>query len=357
MHKKTIAVIFGGQSSEHEVSRNSAFHIISAMDTDKFFVLPIGITKKGQWLIYSGPVEHIKTGEWEKYGTPAIFSPDATQKAILKIVGGSVKQIPIDAVFPVLHGAWGEDGTIQGLCELAQVPYVGAGVLSSALCMDKVYTKAIAKSFRIPQTKYLWLFAKELEHKEAVLKRVEKKIGYPCFVKPSCAGSSVGISKATNRNELETALFFAAGYDRKIIVEEAVIGREMECSVLGNDLIHVSGVGEILSAGDFYDYDAKYNNPLSATVIPADLPEETVMQMQKIAKRIYRAVDCCGLARVDFFLREKDGKVLFNEMNTMPGFTDISMYPKLWEAAGMPLSVLTEEMIRLALERDNGIRG
>lgn len=358
LYKKTVAVIFGGQSSEHEVSRSSAVMMLSELDREKYQVLPVGITKKGQWLIYNGPVEHVGTGEWEKYGTPVCLSPDASKKALLKIVNGSVKEIPVDVVIPVLHGAWGEDGTIQGLLELAQIPYVGCGVLASAVSMDKVYTKMIAQTFELPQAKYLWTDTLELrEEKETVIARVEEKLGYPCFVKPSNAGSSVGISKAKNREQLSAALDLAAGYDKKVIVEEAIDGREFECAVLGNDMPEVSGVGEVLAAAEFYDYDAKYNSQESRTVIPADLPEEKVEEMRKIAKCIFRAVDGSGLARVDFFMEKATGRVLLNELNTMPGFTPISMYPMLWEERGMKKTELMDRLIELAIARDTGIRG
>jgi D-alanine-D-alanine ligase len=356
--KKTVAVIFGGQSSEHEVSRTSAMLMLNALDKEKYQVLPVGITKKGEWLIYNGPVEHVKTGEWEKFGTPAALSPDATKKCFLKIVNDSVKEIPVDVVIPVLHGAWGEDGTIQGLLEMAQIPYVGCGVLASAVSMDKVFTKLIAKSVRIPQAKYLWVHKYDLDQKrEKIMDQVEKKLGYPCFVKPSNAGSSVGISKAKNREQLSAALDYAAGYDRKVIVEEAIDAREFECAVLGNEEIMVSGMGEVLSAAEFYDYDAKYNNNESRTVIPAEIEPEKAEEMRRIARRIFRAVDGSGLARVDFFVDRKTGKVLFNELNTMPGFTPISMYPMLWEAAGMSNREMMDRFIELALTRDTGIRG
>lgn len=357
-NKKTVAVIFGGQSSEHEVSRTSAVLMLEALDPDKYQVLPVGITKKGEWLVYHGPVEHVKSGEWEKYGVPVCLSPDATKKCFLKIVNGSVKEIPVDVVIPVLHGAWGEDGTIQGLLEMAQIPYVGCGVLASAVSMDKVFTKMIAKAARIPQAKYLWLHKADLAVKrEKIMDQVEKKLGYPCFVKPSNAGSSVGISKAKNREQLSAALDFAAGYDRKVIVEEAIDAREFECAVLGNEETMVSGVGEVLSAAEFYDYDAKYNNSDSRTVIPAELEPEKAEEMRHLAKKIFRAVDGSGLARVDFFVDQKTGNVLFNELNTMPGFTPISMYPMLWEAAGMSNREMMDRFVELALARDTGIRG
>ena len=356
--KKTVAVIFGGQSSEHEVSRVSAMLMLNSLNKEKYQVLPVGITKKGEWLVYNGPVEHVKTGEWEKYGTPVSLSPDATKKCFLKIVNGSVKEIPVDVVIPVLHGAWGEDGTIQGLLEMAQIPYVGCGVLASAVSMDKVFTKMIAKSARIPQAKYLWVHKYDLEKKrEKIMDQVEKKLGYPCFVKPSNAGSSVGISKAKNREQLSAALDFAAGYDRKVIVEEAIDAREFECAVLGNEEPIVSGVGEVLAAAEFYDYDAKYNNSDSRTVIPAEVEQEKVEEMRRIAKKIFLAVDGSGLARVDFFVDKKTGKVLFNELNTMPGFTPISMYPMLWKHAGITETELMDRFIELALTRDSGIRG
>lgn len=358
MNKKTVAVLFGGQSSEHSVSLVSATTIISNMDSEKYFIIPVGITKEGKWLIYNGPVENIKNGDWEKYGTPAVLSPDAGMKGIIKIVGDKAKIIPVDVVFPVLHGAWGEDGTIQGLLELAKIPYVGCGVLASSVSMDKVYTKIICKDAGIPQANYTWVFASDIE-KEDTLKRIEKEIGYPLFIKPSNAGSSVGISKATNRDELLKGLKEAARYDRKIVIEEFVNGRELECAVLGNEDIKVTRVGEILSAADaeFYDFDAKYNNPDSKTVIPAPIPAEKEEEIRSLAKKVFKAVDGSGISRIDFFVDRESEKIIFNELNTLPGFTSISMYPMLWEEAGLPKKELIDELIELALSRDNGIRG
>ena len=305
MNKKNIVVIFGGQSPEHEVSLNSASMIISNMNEEKYYIIPIGITKEGQWLIYDGPVEHIKTGEWKKYGTPAIISPDATQKSILKIIGDKIKKIPVDVIFPVLHGKWGEDGTIQGLFEMAQIPYVGDGVLSSCVSMDKVFTKMIAKSVNIEQAKYLWFYTYELEHCENILNQIEKELQYPCFIKPANTGSSVGITKAHNREELKKALYYAAKFDTKVIAEEFIDGREIECSVLGNENPIASGVGEIFSAAEFYDYDAKYNNAESKTVVPAELDKEITDKIRKIAIKIFKAVEGTGLARVDFLIQKK----------------------------------------------------
>lgn len=354
MDKKTIVVLFGGQSPEHEVSRKSATTMLNALDNKKYQVIPVGITKDGQWLIYTGPTEHIPTGQWEKYATPAILSPDAKQKALFKMVNGHIKEIPVDVVIPALHGAWGEDGTIQGMLEMAQLPYVGCGVLASAVSMDKVFTKMIAKAASIPQAKYLWFVREELAQMERLVQRIEKKLGYPCFVKPANTGSSVGISKAKDAEALRAALHLAAKYDRKIIVEEAIEGREFECAVLGNEKPQVSGVGEVLSAAEFYDYDAKYNNSESRTVIPAPITTAEETEMRRIAAKIFRAVDGSGLARVDFFIEEKTGRVIFNELNTMPGFTSISMYPMLWEAVGMTKEMLMDRLIELALVRDYG---
>ena len=324
MNKKNIVVIFGGQSPEHEVSLNSASMIISNMNEEKYYIIPIGITKEGQWLIYDGPVEHIKTGEWKKYGTPAIISPDATQKSILKIIGDKIKKIPVDVIFPVLHGKWGEDGTIQGLFEMAQIPYVGDGVLSSCVSMDKVFTKMIAKSVNIEQAKYLWFYTYELEHCENILNQIEKELQYPCFIKPANTGSSVGITKAHNREELKKALYYAAKFDTKVIAEEFIDGREIECSV---------------------------NNAESKTVVPAELDKEITDKIRKIAIKIFKAVEGTGLARVDFLIQKNTNRIIFNELNTMPGFTSISMYPMLWEAEGKSKTTLIDELISLAFSK------
>ena len=351
MNKKTVAVIFGGQSSEHEVSLNSASTIISNMDEEKYFIVPIGITKQGQWLIYDGSVEHIKTGEWQKYSTPAIISPDATQKSILKIVGGRIKEIPVDVIFPVLHGKWGEDGTIQGLFEMAQIPYVGDGVLASSVSMDKVFTKIIADNANIQQAKYLWYYDYQLKQCDEILNQIERELAYPCFIKPANAGSSVGISKAHNREELQKALHYASQFDKKIIAEEFIDGREVECAVLGNENPIASGVGEIFSAAEFYDYDAKYNNAASKTVVPADLPQEITDKIREIAVAVFKAVEGSGLARVDFLIQKDTNRIIFNELNTLPGFTSISMYPMHWEAEGKTKKMLIDELITFALER------
>ncbi len=353
-NKKTVVVLFGGQSSEHEVSRVSATTVINNLNTEKYYILPVGITKEGKWLLYTGAVENIKNGEWEKYATPAIISPDASQKALLKIVGDKVKVIPIDIVFPVLHGLYGEDGSIQGLLELSQIPYVGCGILASSVSMDKLYTKIVVAAQKdIAQAEYIKVYRDELKNIEDVVYNIEQNIGYPCFIKPSNAGSSVGITKAHDAEQLKEGLKLAANNDRKILVEKAIIGREVECAVLGNFDADASTVGEILAASEFYDYDAKYNNQESKTVIPASLPQNILDELKTTAKRIFKAVDGTGLARVDFFVEDKTNKIIFNEINTMPGFTSISMYPMLWENEGISKTKLIDKLIELAFEKSN----
>ena len=270
MEKKTIAVLFGGMSSEHEVSCISAATIISNIDSNYYETVLIGITKEGNWLKVES-LEDIKSGEWVKSKTSAIISPDKTQSAILLIHGNHVEKQKVDVVFPALHGLYGEDGTVQGLLELSGIPYVGCGVLASAVAMDKLYTKIIVDTLGIRQAAYVSVNAKDLSDMNAVVEKVEK-LGYPVFIKPSNAGSSQGVTKAHNRDELVTGLRKASEHDRKILVEETIIGREIECAVLGSNDVRASGVGEILAAAEFYDYDAKYNNADSKTVISPELP-------------------------------------------------------------------------------------
>lgn len=353
MNKKVVAILFGGRSSEHEISKISAATVMSAMSADKYFVLPVYITKDGRWLLYDGHIDNYKNVQWEKLGTPAVLSPDASQRGLLRIVGEKFKLIPIDAVFPVLHGQNGEDGSIQGLCELADIPYVGAGVLASAMCMDKVMTKALVKSIGdINQTPYLVFSRNDLEDMDETAKKVRYKLGYPCFVKPANTGSSLGISKASNKKQLVAALKHASKFDRKILVEKAVFGREFEVSVLGNDEVFVSGVGEIKAAAEFYDFDAKYNNAKSQTIVPAEISADIAEEIRKAAAEIYRAADCAGMARVDFFLEDLTDKVIFNEINTIPGFTSISMFSMLLEASGVSMPDLVDKLIELAIERN-----
>lgn len=353
MDKKKIAVLFGGQSSEHIVSCMSAANVIEQINTDCFELLLIGITEEGHWL-KADSLEDIRSGAWKESRTEIIISPDATKKCAVLNDGSTISTEKIDAAFPILHGPYGEDGTIQGLFELAQIPYVGCGVLSSAVSMDKLYTKIIVDDLGICQADYVpvmsWRMRDDLE---GTIRRIEEKFNYPVFIKPSNAGSSRGVSKAENQEELIVGLKEAARHDRKILVEEMIYGHEIECAVLGGGQKPVlsSGVGEILAAAEFYDFDAKYFNEESRTVINPDLPGNSAEQVKKAAERIFNAVDGYGLARVDFFVT-KEGKVIFNEINTMPGFTAISMYPMLWESAGIPKAELIKRLIDLAFERD-----
>ncbi len=353
MSKKVVVVLFGGQSSEHEISKKSAFTIISNLSKDKYSVIPIYISKDGQWKIYDGPIENICNTEWEAYSTNAIISPDVSHKGIIRIVGDKIKIMPIDVVIPVLHGKWGEDGTIQGLLELAKIPYVGCGVLSSAVCMDKLYTKIIANSIGIEQANYKVVYKYEIENINSIYKDIEKEIGYPCFIKPANAGSSKGISKANNKQELLDAINNALLYDIKVIIEQNINGREVECAVLGNYDVKATNVGEVLSALEFYDYDAKYNNPESKTVIPANIEESISKEIQEKAIKIFKALDGRGLSRVDFFIENDTNKVIFNEINTFPGFTSISMYHMLWKNKGILLPELLDNLIELAFEDFN----
>ncbi|BCN28816.1 D-alanine--D-alanine ligase family protein [Anaeromicropila herbilytica] len=352
MSKKTVAVIFGGQSSEHEVSLISATTIISNINKDYYDIVMIGITKEGKWLKVDS-IEDITSGAWKESKVGAIISPDATNKGVLLIEKSQMTLQKVDVVFPALHGMYGEDGTIQGLLELAKIPYVGCGVVASGVSMDKFYTKIIVDTLDVRQAEYVPVLKGELKEMDAVVERIESKLSYPVFVKPSNAGSSQGVSKASDRDGLVAALELAAKHDKKILVEETIIGREIECAVLGGRDPKASGVGEILAAADFYDYDAKYNNAESKTVINPELPEGVAEEVRDKAVRIFKAVDGYGLSRVDFFLEKGTNEVVFNEINTLPGFTSISMYPMLWEAKGIGKQQLVEKLIQLAFARSN----
>ena len=351
MKKKTIAVLFGGQSSEHEVSCMSAPNVIDHMNKERYDLLLIGITEEGHWVKVDS-VDDIRSGAWRQSRIGAIVSPDATKKGVLVFGEGKTELIPVDAVFPVLHGLWGEDGTVQGIFELAGIPYVGCGVLASAVSMDKVYTKIIVDGLGICQAKYVLVLAPELQDMAAAVKKVEEALPYPVFVKPSCAGSSRGVNQAHDRAELEAALEEAAHHDQKILVEETIVGREIECAVLGAGEVKASGVGEILSAASFYDFEAKYYNADSRTVLDPVLPDGAAEAVRDAAVRIFKGVDGFGLARVDFFVKA-DGTVVFNEINTLPGFTAISMYPSLWENRGLSKDELVERLIQTAFARNN----
>lgn len=343
--KTKVLVVFGGQSSEHIVSCMSAVNVINHIDRSKYDTVIIGITEEGKWLCVDR-VESIQDGSWRNGNVRAVFLPDATEKCVLMMRENGVEKVSVDVAFPVLHGLYGEDGTIQGLFELARLPYVGCGVLASAVSMDKLYTKIVAEDLGVRQAAYVPVNRRELSNMEEVVKRVEEKFSYPVFIKPSNAGSSRGVSKASNREELERGLLEAANHDRKILVEEMIVGHEVECAVFGggNGEVTASGVGEILAAADFYDFDAKYFNEESRTVVNPKLPDGAAQRVRDAARRIFRAVDGYGLARVDFFVTEA-GEVVFNEINTMPGFTAISMYPMLFEAEGVGKTELVTRLI------------
>lgn len=351
MEKKTVAVIFGGQSSEHVVSCMSAANVIDRINTDKYNLILIGITQEGKWLKVDS-VQAIRDESWRKETVSAAILPDAEKKCALFMENGTMTEVKLDVVFPVLHGLCGEDGTIQGLLELAKIPYVGCGVLASAVSMDKLYTKIIVDELGIRQAAYVPVMKEQLEDMNKVVNRIEGRFAYPVFIKPSNAGSSKGVSKADNREELEAGLTEAACHDRKILVEEMIVGREVECAVFGggSEEVKASGVGEILAAADFYDFDAKYYNAESKTVTDPELPGDAAEKIRRAAAAIFKAVDGYGLSRVDFFVKE-DGEVVFNEINTMPGFTAISMYPMLWEARGIGKEQLVDMLLEHGLKR------
>lgn len=352
--KKRILVLFGGQSSEHVVSCMSAVNVIRHMDRNTYEVLIVGITQEGRWLLVDS-ADQIEDESWRDASVQAVLSPDATEQSVLVMDGEKTEKIRVDGAFPVLHGLYGEDGTIQGLFELARLPYVGCGVLSSAVCMDKFFTKIIADRVGVRQAAYEPVMREETidaSGLDEAAGRVEQRFSYPVFIKPSNAGSSRGVSKAENREQLKAGLREAARHDRKILVEEMIIGHEIECAVFGGgrEPVTVSGVGEVLAAADFYDFEAKYYNTESKTVVNPDLPGDSANRVRKAAVEIFKAVDGCGLARVDFFVTA-EGAVIFNEINTMPGFTAISMYPMLFEAAGISKTELVTKLIEHGMRR------
>lgn len=356
--KIRVAVVFGGRSDEHDVSLRSAKTIMDALDRDKYEVVPIGITRGGKWLAGENPMAElidaspmfaltngedvaVPTSEWEVQtvvGADALMPQAATEG--------------IDVFFPALHGPMGEDGTIQGMLELAGVPYVGSGVLGSAVGMDKAMTKVILEQAGVPQLPWLLFTRQEWKNDaDAVIARIEEKLPYPMFVKPANMGSSVGVSKARDTDQLRAAIHEAAHFDRRVLVEQGVDGRELEMGVLGNESPIASGVGEIKPTAEFYDYASKYLNDSAELIIPADVSPEIQQEMERIAIDSFLALDLAGLARVDFFVENGTDQIYLNEVNTMPGFTSISMYPMLWQQAGISLEELVNKLVELALER------
>src|SRR5579862_4997465 len=384
MKKLRVGILFGGRSGEHEISLLSAASVFNAIDKSKYEVVPIGITKEGRW-VTAADAERLLKGKTSSESHLRAGDPEATPGAAVLAKGeavvvppephhrGSSAMVPfetdalarrasdrainVDVIFPVLHGTFGEDGTIQGLLELADLPYVGAGVLGSAAGMDKDIMKSLFHAAGLPIVKHVTILRSEWEaDKKKTEKRVEKALKYPVFVKPANLGSSVGISKARDRKELGPAIAEAAKFDRKIVIEQGVGGkkkkaREIECSVLGNDKLEASVAGEIVPATEFYDYNAKYLDEGSQLIIPAKLTKAETKKVQQLAMAAFKAVDCAGLARVDFLMDPTTRKIYLNEINTMPGFTAISMYPKLWAASGVAYPKLIERLIELGLER------
>lgn len=351
---KTILLLFGGTNSEHEVSRNSLCSIFSILDKTKYNLLLVGITKEGQWLLTEADTDAIRSGRWEIHPSNrrAILSPDRKDHGLLCIKGDGWEPLRVDCVWPVLHGRCGEDGTIQGLCEVAGLPCVGPGVYASAASMDKAKTKQVIEHTHIRQADYYLLDKRAwLSHPDRELTAIADHFGhaFPLFVKPCIAGSSVGVTKVQKAHELTTAIEEALRHDRRCLIEEAIAGREVEVAVLGNEAPKASVAGEVLSANEFYDYAAKYVNTASRTEIPASITPDEQQALQEAAIIVYTAMDCRGMARVDFFL-QADGTPIFNEINTLPGFTNISMYPKLWEASGLPYAQLLDRLIELALD-------
>lgn len=341
--KKKIAVIFGGKSTEHEVSRTSAASVLRNIDMFKYTVYPIGITKSGEWYEYKGSIDKIENGEWEN---DVYYKSPKGHKILFNNL--------IDVVFPVLHGLYGEDGTIQGLCRLMDIPCVGPNVLSSSLCMDKVYTKYVLENFGIKQADYVVITSADYPSKKVeLISLIEEKLNYNVFIKPSNSGSSVGISKAHNREELERGIEEALRHDRKVLVEKAINGRDIEVAVLGNDKPEAGVPGEIVPANEFYDYESKYINAASELLIPANMDKEGMEKIKGLAIKVYKLLDCSGMARVDFLVDKVTSEIYLNEVNTIPGFTKISMYPKMWEAAGKQYKTLIDELIELAIERNN----
>ena len=353
--KKRIGILFGGRSTEHEVSVTSANSILNVVDTAKYEIELIGITKRGEWIVADDARKLLK-GEKVNPSSRLFISTDPVENKFVLLdkkndaLLGFIKRL--DAVFPILHGPFGEDGAIQGLFEMIGIPYVGAGVMSSAVAMDKIQMKHLLIAHGLPVTDSIHFLRKNWHKDKANIKDlVGAKIKYPCFVKPANAGSSIGITKAHDLKEFVSAVELASEFDRKILVEKAIDAREIECSVLGNDEPEASVPGEIIPSREFYDYEAKYIDDASEIIIPAQLPGEITAKIRELSVLAYKALDCDGMARVDFLLDRVADKIYINEINTIPGFTSISMYPKMWEASGVSYSELINRLIDLAFER------
>lgn len=353
LKKIKVCVLFGGISPEHEVSLRSAESVLNNMSADKYEIYPVGITKTGSWIYYSEKdYSKLPDGSWENEPSNcmAILSPQRGDGLLIFTNDGIIKQ-RIDVVFPVLHGENGEDGTMQGLLQMAGIPYVGPHVAESAVAMDKTLTKLVADNAQVSQAAWLLVRSEDLSGRmDSIIEEIQKRFIFPVFVKPAGTGSSVGVSKASDSEQLRQALLHAGVYDHKILVEEFIHGREIEVAVMGNSNPVASICGEIDSGADFYDYDAKYVTDTSVAYIPARINDDVAEKVRQQAVKVYSAVGCVGLSRVDFFVTYGDNRIVFNEINTMPGFTSISMYPKLFAASGIPYGELIDELINLALE-------
>lgn len=349
---KNLLVIFGGVSSEHDVSCVSACSVIKNCPDDKYNILMMGITKDGEWYIYEGDSSKLPDDKWlDGPICKAVLSPDRKTHGIIVNRESGPETIYIDVIFPVLHGKNGEDGTIQGLFTIAGIPFVGCDMISSAMSMDKAVTNAMADYYNINQATWESLTETEFKKSEKDLDEISRKLGYPIFVKPANAGSSVGITKAHNKEELVSALNEAYKWDKKVVLEEYIDGFEVECAVLGNETPVTGVVGQITAANEFYDYDAKYNNKSSVLSIPALIPETVREQISKESVRIFLSLGCSGFSRVDFFVKKDNLDIYFNEINTIPGFTSISMYPKMMEKAGISYNELIDKLLAYAIQR------
>jgi D-alanine-D-alanine ligase len=348
-----IGVIFGGRSVEHEVSLVSAASIINALNREKYEVIPIGIASTGQWLSSSETLRLLKEKQPIDLEQEQLLVPDPRKQSLVAINDGGGTGTVLDVIFPAVHGKFGEDGALQGLLELADLPYIGPGVLGSAVGMDKVIQKELLIRAKIPTAPGVWFTIEEYNARQKkIIAEIERTLTYPLFVKPSNSGSSIGISKSHHRKELLEAISLAMQFDRKILVEEGINNaREIECGILGNDHPVASVLGEIVSSNEFYDYDAKYVDGKSDAIIPAKLPDTVVKKIQQYALKAFRTLDCAGMARIDFLVTKKSNRIFLNEINTIPGFTSISMYPKLWQASGVSYSALLDKLIQLAIER------
>lgn len=354
--KLKVLILFGGRSGEHAVSLMSARSILAALDREKYEITQVGITRAGEWLIGDGILEALEQESLKGFNAVTLL-PDPKRKGLYRITTRNGDEVidlltAVDVVFPVLHGTYGEDGTLQGLLDMAETAYVGPGVCGSAVGMDKGIFKDIMRANNIPIVEHVLALRKEIRDDiDSVASKAEASIPYPMFTKPANLGSSVGISKCMNRSALIEGMMDACQYDRRILIERGVNAREIEVSVLGNDQPEASIAGEIVPAAEFYSYEAKYHDDRSQAFIPADIPDDTMQSVRELAVRAFRAIDGAGMARVDFLLDKDTGEVFINELNTIPGFTQISMYPKLWEASGLPYSELLDRLIDLALER------